>query len=127
MELTELAGGSGNVALAGCVAPAGAAVEAAGGALGGAMLVRGPYGGGCGIGLPSDGMNCSESPGNPSAAPGDPGLTICGVIMTTSSVCSRREALLLKSRPRIGMSPMPGIFCMLDVSELFNNPAMANV
>ena len=52
---------------------------------------------------------------------------IVGVIMTTSSVWFFWCALLLKSRPRIGMSPMPGILLIVLVSVLFIRPAMANV
>ena len=50
-----------------------------------------------------------------------------GVIITTSSVCALLAMRLLNRWPRIGMSPMPGIFCSDDVSWLFIRPAMANV
>ena len=40
---------------------------------------------------------------------------IFGVIITTSSVWFFCAALLRNSRPSIGMSPMPGIFCSVDV------------
>ena len=43
---------------------------------------------------------------------------ISGVIITTSSVWFFCAALLLNSRPRIGMSPMPGIFCSVDVHRV---------
>ena len=52
---------------------------------------------------------------------------IVGVIITTSSVWSLRAALLRNSSPRIGMSPMPGIFDICEVTVLFMRPAMANV
>jgi len=52
---------------------------------------------------------------------------ICGVIITTSSVCCFCMALLLNSQPMIGMSPMPGIFRIVSVTVLFSSPAMANV
>ena len=52
---------------------------------------------------------------------------IVGVIMTTSSVWFFWCALLRNSRPRMGMSPMPGIFDMLLVSVLFIRPAIAKV
>ncbi len=52
---------------------------------------------------------------------------MCGVIITTSSVWFFCADLLLKSRPRTGMSPMPGTFERLEVTVLLIRPAMANV
>ena len=49
------------------------------------------------------------------------------MIITTSSVCSLFAALLLNRLPRIGMSPMPGIFCSDEETVLLSKPAMANV
>ena len=50
--------------------------------------------------------------------PGELFGRISGVIITTSSVWSFCAALLLNSKPRIGMSPMPGIFCIVDVDRV---------
>ena len=52
---------------------------------------------------------------------------IVGVIITTSSVWFFWCALLRNSRPRIGMSPMPGILPIVLVTVLFISPAIANV
>ena len=49
------------------------------------------------------------------------------MIMTTSSVRFFCAALLRNSRPSTGMSPIPGIFCSVDVMLLFSRPAIANV
>ena len=61
------------------------------------------------------------------STPDDPSRRICGVIITTSSVRFFWAALLRNSWPRIGMSPMPGIFVIVEFSELFMRPAIANV
>ena len=52
---------------------------------------------------------------------------ISGVIITTSSVWCFCAALLLNRRPRMGMSPMPATFCIVEATELSIMPAMANV
>ena len=49
------------------------------------------------------------------------------MIITTSSVRSLLAALLRNRRPRIGMSPIPGIFCIVVLIWLFSSPAIANV
>jgi hypothetical protein len=71
--------------------------------------------------------NGSLKVGSPSAAPMEPRRRIWGVIITTSSVCSFCAALLRNRYPRIGMSPMPGIFCNDEVTLLLSRPAIANV
>ena len=62
-----------------------------------------------------------------SVTPGELDRRICGVIITTSSVRFFCAALLRNSCPRIGMSPMPGIFCSVEFMLLLSRPAMANV
>jgi hypothetical protein len=72
-------------------------------------------------------MNGSIRRGRTGVTPTDPFGRISGVIITTSSVCPFCAALLLNSRPRIGMSPMPGIFCSDEFIVLFISPAIENV
>jgi hypothetical protein len=72
-------------------------------------------------------MYGSTRAGRPSDTPDWPRRMIVGVIITTSSVWFFWCALLRNSSPRIGMSPMPGIFDIELVSVLFSRPAMANV
>ena len=49
------------------------------------------------------------------------------MIIRASSVFDRPFARILNSRPRIGMSPMPGIFCSVELIVLLISPAIANV
>src|SRR5205814_7266001 len=84
---------------------------------------------GAGIGtsffIESGGKYGSTSFGRFGVTPGELLARISGVIITTSSVWFLCAALLLNSRPRIGMSPMPGIFCIVEFIVLFIKPAMA--
>src|SRR3954470_12755306 len=72
-------------------------------------------------------MNGSPNFGSALVTPTEPSRRICGVIMTTSSVRFFWAALLRNRYPRIGMSPMPGIFCSVSFMVLFSSPAIANV
>ena len=75
----------------------------------------------------SGGKYSSGCLGRFGVTPGELLGRISGVIITTSSVWFFCAALLLNSRPRIGISPMPGIFCIVEFMVLFINPAIANV
>ena len=59
--------------------------------------------------------------------PGTIGWTTCGVTTITSSFLLRFKLLLVNSFPRIGISPMPGIFCICSVTRLSIKPAIAKL
>ena len=112
---------------------AGTAVD--GGACGAATAAAAADVGGvnAGAGASTD-FFCSSVGRNGSGTRGRFGVTpfelrgrISGVIITTSSVRSFCAASLRNSNPRIGMSPMPGTFCIVLLTWLLISPAMANV
>ena len=68
------------------------------------------HGGGGGSVFFGTGRKGSIILGNPGAAPVESRRMMCGVIITTSSLCSFFAALLRNNSPSTGMSPIPGTF-----------------
>src|SRR5262245_11095197 len=110
--------------IAGAAAGAGAAAAPRGAVV--VVVAGNAAGGGSNVFFAGD-MNGSWILGKLPVTPFDPFGRISGVIITTSSVWPFCAALLLNSRPRTGMSPMPGIFWTDEFIVLFNRPAMENV
>src|SRR5205085_2884590 len=115
------AGAAGSAAAAGGVVLAGAAFA------GGAGATNAGGGGSNDFFCGSGGRYGSAWRGRVAVTPAEPFGRISGVIMTTSSVWSFCAALLRNRRPRMGMSPRPGIFCIDVIIELLSRPAIANV